>query len=165
MRKISKIRLSEKIGKTFLTRISRLGFRPFFAGSGCCEEMDKCIPEMEHPNHGAYEEILSRPEFSDLLIVAGPVNIKYAEKIKDIYELMPEPKWVIAFGACASSGGIYRSYPVYQGLDKIIPVDLYIAGCPPSDKDLVKAVKMLGNKRGKDVSPMKKNVKAPKDKI
>lgn len=86
------------------------------------------------------------PRQADLLWVVGTVNHKLAPHLRRIYEQMPEPKWVMAFGVCASTGGFYDNYATVQGIDKIIPVDVYIPGCPPRPEQVIDALMELQQK-------------------
>src|SRR6202790_2458869 len=120
---------------------------PMPMGLACCA--------IERMATGAMRSYISRvgmevmrfsPRQSDCMVVAGTVTYKMALAVKRIYDQMAEPKYVIAMGACASSGGMYRSYAVLQGIDRLIPVDVYISGCPPRPEPLLEGLMKLQNK-------------------
>jgi NADH-quinone oxidoreductase subunit B len=124
---------------------------PMPMGLACCaiELMAVGASRFDIARFGS-EVMRFSPRQSDLMIVAGTVTYKMAMAVKRIYDQMPEPKWVIAMGACASTGGMYRSYAVLQGVDNIIPVDVYVAGCPPRPESLLDALIKMQEKVGKE---------------
>ena len=120
---------------------------PMPFGTACCaiEFMGAVSGAFDISRFGA-EVVRFSPRQSDLLLVMGTINYKQAPILKKIYEQMCEPKWVISVGACASSGGFYDNYSVLQGIDEVVPVDVYVPGCPPRPEQILDAVAKLQNK-------------------
>lgn len=119
---------------------------PLPYGTACCgiELMSVMGPRYDLARFGA-EVVRFSPRQADLLIVAGTITEKMAPVLVHIYEQMLEPKYVLSMGACASSGGFYRSYHVLQGISKVIPVDVFVPGCPPTPEAVLDGVMLLQN--------------------
>jgi NADH-quinone oxidoreductase subunit B len=124
---------------------------PMPMGLACCaiELMAAGASRYDIARFGA-EVMRFSPRQADVMIVSGTVTYKMAAAVKRIYDQMAEPKYVIAMGACASTGGMYRSYAVLQGVDHVLPVDVYVAGCPPRPEALLDALIKLQNKLARE---------------
>lgn len=117
---------------------------PVTMGLACCaiEMMAAGTPRFDIARFGM-EVFRASPRHADLMIVSGRVSHKMAPVVRNVYDAMPEPKWVISMGVCASSGGMFNNYAVVQGCDHIVPVDIYLPGCPPRPEMLINAILML----------------------
>ncbi|NPB03853.1 MAG: NADH-quinone oxidoreductase subunit B [Thermotogae bacterium] len=126
-------------------------FWPATFGLACCaiEMMAVAQPRFDISRLG-YEVFRASPRQSDLMIVAGTVTMKMAPVLRQIYDQMSEPKWVISMGTCANTGGKYHNYAVLQGVDQIVPVDIYVPGCPPRPESLIYGILELAKKVEKE---------------
>ena len=120
---------------------------PMLFGLACCA-IEMMAAEAAHYDMSRFGMELMRasPRQSDLMIVAGRVSRKMSTVLRRLYDQMPEPKWVIAMGDCASCGGVFNNYAVMQGVDEVVPVDVYVAGCPPRPEALIHGVLTLQEK-------------------
>ncbi|MCZ7538905.1 MAG: NADH-quinone oxidoreductase subunit B [Anaerolineae bacterium] len=114
---------------------------PMLFGLACCAiEMMSTQASVYDLSRFGMELMRPSPRQSDLMIVAGRVTRKMAPVLRQLYDQMPDPKWVISMGDCASCGGVYNNYAIVQGVDEIVPVDVYIAGCPPRPEQLIHGI-------------------------
>jgi NADH-quinone oxidoreductase subunit B len=157
--------IAEALPEVLTTRLDSLinwarksSLWPATFGLACCaiEMMNATSARNDLARFGS-EVFRASPRQADVMIVSGRVSRKMAPVLRRIYDQMPEPKWVISMGACATSGGVFDNYAIVQGVDKIVPVDVYIPGCPPRPEMLIHAVMMLQDK------VMKESVRDRKD--
>jgi NADH-quinone oxidoreductase subunit B len=146
-------------GNILLTSVSKMidwgrsnSLWPATFGLACCaiEMMSASASRWDISRFGA-EVFRASPRQADLMIVAGRLSVKMAPVLRHIYDQMPDPKWVISMGACASCGGVFNNYAIIQGVDKVVPVDVYVPGCPPTPEMLLHGLNLLQEKIRKGI--------------
>lgn len=151
----------QKGGNVVLTTVDTLlnqaranSLWPLTFGLACCaiEMMSSAAARFDLARFGS-EAFRATPRQADVMIIAGRLSKKMAPVLRQIYDQMPEPKWVISMGACSSSGGVYNNYAIVQGTDQVVPVDIYVPGCPPSPDALIYGILKLQEKIKRGKSP------------